>query len=188
MNHYYHKIEGWSDFIIPFYEHMVATSHNGATFVEVGVWKGRSICYLATEIIRANKAIFVYAVDTWRGSEEHQIYDTAINQDLIYKEYLNNIVPVKEYIHNVRANSVEASKMFFDESLDLVMLDANHGYEEVLKDIQAWWPKVRPGGILAGDDYDANYWPTVCDAVHKQFGLDDIHLFYKGTIWFKIKR
>ena len=40
-----------------------------------------------------------------------------------------------------------------DGTLDFVYLDAGHDYASVLEDLQAWAPKVRPGGMLAGHDY-----------------------------------
>ena len=55
----------------------------------------------------------------------------------------------------MRAFSVEAAKRFTDESLDFVYLDADHSYEAVRDDIAAWWPKLKPGGLFAGDDYGA---------------------------------
>ena len=31
--------------------------------------------------------------------------------------------------------------------------DALHTYEAVLADLRAWWPRLRRGGLLSGDDY-----------------------------------
>jgi predicted O-methyltransferase YrrM len=58
----------------------------------------------------------------------------------------------------------EAVKLFDDESLDAVFIDADHSYEAVKLDIQNWMPKVRRGGILAGHDYVPS-WPGVVRAV-----------------------
>lgn len=49
--------------------------------------------------------------------------------------------------------SVDAAQRFKDESLDFVYLDADHSEEAVLEDIQAWLPKVRRGGLIAGHDF-----------------------------------
>ena len=35
----------------------------------------------------------------------------------------------------------------------IVHLDASHGYEDILRDTEAYWPLVDPGGFLVGDDY-----------------------------------
>jgi hypothetical protein len=40
-----------------------------------------------------------------------------------------------------------------DASLDYVYVDARHDYCGVKEDLEAWWPKLRRGGILAGHDY-----------------------------------
>ena len=31
-------------------------------------------------------------------------------------------------------------------------MDAQHHYEGAKTDLEAWWPKIRSGGILAGHD------------------------------------
>ena len=53
----------------------------------------------------------------------------------------------------LRMVSLAAVKDFDDGSLDFVFIDGNHGYDWVKSDIQAWWPKVRAGGLFAGHDY-----------------------------------
>jgi predicted O-methyltransferase YrrM len=48
--------------------------------------------------------------------------------------------------------SLEASRWFSDGSLDFVYIDGNHALHYVLEDLEAWTPKVRRGGIVAGHD------------------------------------
>ena len=48
---------------------------------------------------------------------------------------------------------------------DLIHLDAAHDYHDVADDIRAWWPLLRPGGVLFGDDFDPGTWPGVVKAV-----------------------
>ncbi len=52
-----------------------------------------------------------------------------------------------------RATSAEAAAAIADGSLDFAYLDARHDRAAVTEDLEAWWPKVRPGGVLAGHDY-----------------------------------
>eukprot|EP00439_Symbiodinium_sp_Y106_P040419 s4903_g4.t4 len=47
-----------------------------------------------------------------------------------------------------RSTSVGPSRCFEDDSLDLVYIDADHKWWSVLQDLSAWWPKVRPGGLM----------------------------------------
>ncbi len=40
-----------------------------------------------------------------------------------------------------------------DQHFDWVYLDAHHAYDDVMQDLTAIWPKLRPGGVIMGDDY-----------------------------------
>jgi predicted O-methyltransferase YrrM len=50
-------------------------------------------------------------------------------------------------------DSLDAVSLYDDASLDFVFIDGSHDYDSVCKDIDAWLPKVKPNGILAGHDY-----------------------------------
>jgi hypothetical protein len=52
-----------------------------------------------------------------------------------------------------RMLSAEAARNFAVKSLDFVYIDANHDFEAVAEDIRLWYPKVKPGGLIAGHDY-----------------------------------
>lgn len=52
-----------------------------------------------------------------------------------------------------RMLSLQAAPLFDDGYFQMVYLDGNHSHFAVSADIAAWWPKVRPGGILAGHDF-----------------------------------
>ena len=52
-----------------------------------------------------------------------------------------------------RGESIETAAQFVDGGFDWVYIDADHHYENVKRDIEAWYPKVRAGGIVAGHDY-----------------------------------
>jgi hypothetical protein len=164
MEHFFHKTIGEDWFTYPnLYSLVPKRFGEGARFVEVGVWKGRSISYLAVEVINTNKNQKIYAVDTWAGSEEHTDpnnpnYNPELTQDpdWLYNLYLQNIEPVKNIITSIRKPSLEAVNNFEDGSLDFVFIDAAHDYDNVKADILAWLPKVKKTGILAGHDY----WPN----------------------------
>jgi predicted O-methyltransferase YrrM len=166
MEHYYKNIgEDW--FTYPnFYSSIVKTFPSGSKFVEVGSWRGRSACYLGVEIHNSGKKISLDCVDTWNGSEEHIGYDILEN-DGLYKEFINNIKPISHIINPVRKASLEAVNDYEDESLDVVFLDASHKYEDIKSDMISWYPKVKKGGIFSGHDYPT--WEQVVKAVHEFF-------------------
>lgn len=55
-------------------------------------------------------------------------------------------------------------------SFDFVFIDATHTYPEVLADINRWWPRVRPGGVMALHDYGHHSFPGVKEAADEIFG------------------
>lgn len=81
-------------------------------------------------------------------------------------------------INSILLPSHLAEKRFADGSLDMVFIDANHSTESVKRDIAIWKPKVRGGGILAGDDIS---WESVRLAV-----TDSLPGFEHGQdLWWK---
>jgi hypothetical protein len=49
------------------------------------------------------------------------------------------------------------AERILDDSLDFLHLDATHEREAVIQDLEAYWPKVRSGGIISGHDYNDLY-------------------------------
>jgi predicted O-methyltransferase YrrM len=151
MEHFYQSVPGFFDFE-DLYSKMVREATNGARFVEIGCWKGKSAAYMAVEIVNSGKDIKFDCVDTWLGS-----YVLRFDPDIprLYEVFLENINPVRHVINPVKMTSVDAAKTYSDNSLDFVFLDAEHDYHFVKPDILAWLPKVKIGGIFAGHDYFA---------------------------------
>jgi cephalosporin hydroxylase len=173
MEHFYKNIHGWSDGIDQLYQQIVASvpkpemRFNGSGFshvdvrpfhfVEVGTWKGRSAAFMAVEIINSGKNIKFDCVDTFEGSdiEPEHLADEDVKAGTLYEAFINAMKPVEGYYTPIRATSLEAAALYEDGSLDFVFIDADHSYESVKADIAAWAPKVRPGGYLAGHDFNA---------------------------------
>lgn len=73
-------------------------------------------------------------------------------------------------INITHARSVDAAAKYADGSVDVVYIDADHSYEAVAADIDAWLPKIRPGGFIAGHDYHDGF-PGVKQAVDERLSL-----------------
>ena len=158
---------------------------DNSTFVEVGSWMGRSTCYMGEQIKKSPKNIKFYAVDTWEGSEEishKETIEKLKNENLSLFDIFNHHIQmcgVQEQVMPLKTTSVEAAKQFEDNSLDFVHIDASHDYENVLVDIIAWYPKVKPGGFITGDDYVIS-WGGVIQAVKEYFTGKSVVLLDRG--------
>lgn len=177
LKHFYEEPQfGENWFTYPkLYSDMVKEFPSGSKFVEVGAWKGKSAAYMAVEIINAEKDIEFYVVDTWEGSSEHK--DNPELQELFHI-FTENMKPVDNYHIPMRMTSLEAATRFEDESLDFVFIDAAHEYEHIKEDLNAWYPKIKSGGILAGHDFypDQPNWGGVHRAVTEVFGTNYTHI------------
>lgn len=62
-----------------------------------------------------------------------------------------------------RKDSWDVANELENESLDWVFIDGPHRFDLVEKNLKAWWPKVRIGGVLCGHDFfqDPNH-PSAC--------------------------
>jgi GT2 family glycosyltransferase/predicted O-methyltransferase YrrM/predicted Zn-dependent protease len=152
-------VPGWFDFADVYDAAVERAPRSGARFVEVGAWLGRSTIYLARRIAASGKDVELTAVDTFRGSpaEEAHRAVVAAHGGSVRPRFEANLRRhgVRDRVAVLEAPSVEAAASFPDGSLDFVFIDADHAYKSVKADVRAWLPKVRPGGVLAGHDYDA---------------------------------
>lgn len=173
MEHFYQNLgENW--FTYPtLYATVVHKFPTDSHFVEVGTWKGMSAAYMAVEIINSGKNIKFDCVDNW----EYTPLQTELDESMfvnLYETFLQNIEPVKHIIKPVRELSWDGAKYYEDKSLDFIFIDAAHDYESVKKDINAWYPKLKDTGIIAGHDY------TWCEDVRRA-----VNEFFQGKVLYE---
>lgn len=176
--------EGFEGALARLRDHLAAGS--AKTVVEVGSWKGASTCRIA-ECLKAVAAgadagadagAVVVAVDTWLGAPEFYTWglddpDRGVSlapdrgYPTVFYTFTKNVKALGH--HDVVApfplSSQQAAVVcqHHGVSADALYLDASHEYEAVLQDLQHWFPVVRAGGMLWGDDYSS--WPGVRRAV-----------------------
>lgn len=154
MNHIYEEIPGWTSFY-KFYSDVVRLLPDGSRLVEVGTYKGRSLSYLVVEAINSGKKFEIVGIDAFPWPD-------------VEPDFLKYTEPIKDHFTYHKSVSWEADKFFEDQSIDFIFIDADHVYEAVIQDIRAFLPKMKPGAIMSGHDYNHHH-PGVIRAVDEVF-------------------
>lgn len=166
---------GWNS-TAPNFKHVINETQPDL-IIEVGSWLGRSAIHMAS-LCDAH----IVCVDTWLGqhyfwSNDRYRDDLALvhGYPSVYFQFLSNIVHAKlqERITPLPLPSQNGAGRLSALGITskLIYIDASHKYEDVVQDINAYWPLVESGGILFGDDWsvyaDVNRAVEEFAAVHR---------------------
>lgn len=143
--------------------------------VEIGVDTGLNAYNVLCQIPQIKK---IYLVDPW--GQYHQDGKTVNTTDAFYK-CMKRLSKFRGKIVVIRKKS-EVAADDIPNSLDFVYIDGNHQYEYVKKDTELYYPKVKEGGIIGGDDFYIRY-PGVCKAVLEFAEKNDLNLQGGGYDW-----
>ncbi len=183
MKHFYREIQGWCSFIFMYAEE-VEKAKDGAVFVEIGAWKGKSTAFMAVEIINSGKDIEFHTVDTFKGSDEKVHHaDTICQEGRLEEVFRRSIRDVNKYVTVHVGDSSSLAAEFKDKSVDFVFVDGAHTYEGVKKDLEAWWPKLKSGCRMGGDDIR---WKGVSKATEEFFARTP-EITPNGKHWWMVK-
>ncbi len=163
-------VPGWTQEVqLRFLMRAAAAVPDGGVIVEVGVWHGRSALAMAEACRGTGKR--VYAVDPWQDYDEgagsveelleargHGGIEEAYQSFLTYRRTLR----LENETVVVRADSLAAAAAWTAGPVAMIFIDGNHHYDAVTADLEAWFPLVRPGGRICGDDWN---WDSVQRAV-----------------------
>ena len=126
-------------------------------YIETGSYLGCSALLVAFHAPRAT----IWAHDIWvtdwselKGNPPPEVKDYfyefygAVRKN----DFENKIIPI-------RGNSTYTVGIHANESVNLAFIDGDHSYEGCLGDLEAVWPKVKPGGVILVHDCVQNSEP-----------------------------
>jgi len=117
---------------------------------EIGVMTGEYSRVLYEHI----PGLRLCCVDSWAWGPENKYWARQGPKKVHQTNYERARACLAPYdVVFMRMTSLEGAAVVPDGSLDFVYVDASHDYDSCLADLEAWSPKVRRGGIVAGDDY-----------------------------------
>ena len=128
----------------------------GGDIVELGVARAQ----FSIQLLRRVRPRRLTLIDAWEKQDETVYSGDGNNaphdeQQRRYRkaQFLASLARPLTRVEVWRAYTTTAAAHFENSSLDLVYVDANHGYSAVLDDLRHYEPKVRPAGLLMGHDF-----------------------------------
>jgi hypothetical protein len=125
----------------------------GSVGAEIGVWKG-DFTKLVYQVVQPRQ---LHLVDPWLFQPDFpgRMFGGAVagsqtDMNRIFHRVKQRFAEQRPIYH--RKFSSDALQDFEDESLDWVYIDGNHHYRFVKADLEGYWHKLVPGGLLTGDD------------------------------------
>jgi hypothetical protein len=159
----------------------------GGCWVEIGVWKGRSI---AAAAFGASENSFVTAIDNFIGNPYSPHHFEA---GLMKGHWLeSNIQLLRHLVKSTRNGQTfeffrmdgeEAGAMANPNSVDVVYLDGDPQHFPLARLIEVWLPALNSGGTMAGHGYQKE-WEGVLRALEALPGHEVVP---ETTIWKWVK-
>lgn len=164
---------------MPFYQY-VAGIDRFRRYVEIGTYTGASCAFLAQKLLERTPDFELYAVDLWDRVNTETDYTRQVDST-VWQQFNERLQrqSLTQVVRIIREESAKAASQFEDKSVDFAFIDANHSYEHVKADIEAWLPKMKIGGMLSGHDYGEPC--GVKQAVDEVLG-ENVSLM--GTCWY----
>jgi predicted O-methyltransferase YrrM len=150
--------------------------------IELGSMAGMSSYVIASVCKSLN------CVDAWDDTYEHLKHSFA--QIGIYTQYFGTMNMFQLFVQNCRefidtgkiiihkGTTELVCKDFEDESVDIVIIDADHSYFGICNDYKNYNSKIRNGGLFIFHDYGDSMWTDIkkfCDEMIVSKELEVIH-------------
>lgn len=171
------NIPGWMpERRLKILEQLAMEVPEGGRILEVGAFLGRSTYCLAAS---SKPSVRVVAVDTWDGHGIGRVYDHKLYSAEDVKKTLDNFLRYTSDVSDkIEPRIVKHKHRVLDlpeKSFDLIFIDAEHTNQRVRGDLLFYGSKLKPGGMIIGDDYTSPLWPGVPEEVTefaKFFGVE----------------
>jgi predicted SAM-dependent methyltransferase/glycosyltransferase involved in cell wall biosynthesis len=152
--------------------------NNLKTFVEIGVYRGKSL-FPVTYAIKQNNGIS-YGIDPYNKDvarefdveEDFQKEIDTFLDELDFENIYQNVIKLKsklgfeKHLELIRKKSSESVEFFQKNNININMvhIDGNHDTKYVMEDVKLFLPLLKPNSIVVMDDIN---WDSVKPAYEK---------------------
>ena len=189
-------VPGWINDAEFIYPQMVEHAQDGDHFVEIGTFLGQSTSYMCQLIKDSDKDIKFDSIDlfwpiehsiknheTTGHPEEFNQYLTDLTREFnlriedIIKHPLR-VLGIEKYVNLITCDEQYAHGIYEDNSIQFLWIDGDHGKNIVYNDLVNFWPKIKNGGTIGGDDM---VYKEVSDDVFKFSKEYNVKVKYENT-------
>lgn len=135
----------------------VINEFKSKNIAELGVYKGDYAKNVLAECPSIEKYIMI---DPWRNLSD---WNKPANKDndtfeAFYKETMQKTDFAKEKRVVLRGKTTEVIDKIEESSLDFIYIDGDHTLKGITIDLVNFWSKMKPDGIVFGDDFCPSIW------------------------------
>lgn len=135
---------------------LIENLRNGFKCAEVGCFIGSTSVEIAKIAQKKKGHLFCIDIfDDYPWCKDFLLNHRWYAEKTIEEQYQYNIETnqVTDVIKTIKDLSINAANEMTNESLDLVFLDASHDFQNVLLDLEVWFPTLTNNGSLVCHDY-----------------------------------
>ena len=159
-------VPGWINDAQWIFKEVVKNCQDGDRLVEVGTYFGQSACYMGMLIKDSGKDIKFDSFDTFEtidpsiraGMQPRQFAEyrlkegnrTAPMSILVNSHF--QACGVEDYVNQIVCDASYGHYFYEDNSLMMFYNDGVNEEKKLYKMITNFWPKIKQGGMMAGDD------------------------------------
>jgi SAM-dependent methyltransferase len=118
-----------------------------------GLEIGCDVGHSTLTFLKNTTSLDLWGIDPYEGYVDwNGVHLDNENRQACKKEMLRRIGNHSGRFTLVEKPSDDAVNDFEDDFFDFVFIDGDHSYEQVIKDIRNYYPKLKPGGLFCGHD------------------------------------
>ena len=122
--------------------HLIGMHGNNLKGLELGVDRAQSHCTLLQACPNIDLLI---GIDNWKPYTDYLREDNGDGPA--------NSTGEARRSQLIKGNTEDLVQQFQDLEFDFIFMDAWMNYEQALKELNDWYPKVKIGGLFIGHDY-----------------------------------
>jgi hypothetical protein len=118
-------------------------------FLQIGAFTGDATVWLVDNVLVTKNSV-LEDVDIWTGSDEKEHKEMNwLDVERVY----DSRIAFRPNVIKYKMDSKEFLRSIEEPTYDFIYIDGDHTAEGVLQDAVLAWRLLKPGGIMAFDDY-----------------------------------